>query len=749
MRERHHGALRKGSPRGGQCQRTVFANEEGLAPHAAVRHDAAMAFASLQPGRVVPFASALATSLVMVTAALSAQVPGPQQRQNALALEASPYLRQHQHDPVNWLAWSRDALAKAAREEKPIFLSIGYSACHWCHVMAAESFQNVEIAKLLNERFICIKVDREERPDIDEIYMTALQAMGQQGGWPLSAWLTPAGQPFFAGTYFPPTDSGGRPGFRRVCEQLDLAWRERRDDVLQGAGELTAHLRTLLAPVSPPGEPTKALLEKVLSDASARFDREHGGFGTGPEFAPKFPSPNELLVLLGLREDAATNMVVQTLQAMAAGGIHDQLGGGFHRYATDRQWRVPHFEKMAYDNALLAQCYTLAFLRTGEARFAAVARSTLDYLLRELRDPRGGFWSSQDSQSDGGEGKFFVWSKAEIDKLLDPAAAQLVCEHHGVTAAGNWEGTNILAVAKPLPSTASAALAAAHGKLLAARQQRVHPGTDDKVLAAWNGMVLRALANGYRVFGEVRYREAARGAADFLVRELIVGGRLRRTWHGGTARHAGTLEDYAALADGLLALFEVDADPRWLTVARSLLESMHAHFAAPDGGYWFTADDAETLVARSRTVWDGATPSGAGLAARAWLTLGALLGDRAAYERGLAVLRCSHGALAEAPSSASALVAALQFHIAEPRDVVIVGEPADERTKALLAAAWAAFADRGVVTLLHAGNRQALQRLSAGFEGKTQREGVPTAYVCRFGVCDAPITDPALLGGKR
>ncbi len=698
----------------------------------------------------MPFAWTLAALLLAVVApAQPAQDPVPKQTTNRLAKEASPYLRQHQHDPVDWFPWGREALDKAVREEKPIFLSIGYSACHWCHVMAAESFQNPEIAKLLNERFVCIKVDREERPDIDEIYMSALQAMGQQGGWPLSAWLTPAGAPFYAGTYFPPADAGGRPGFRRVCEQLDRAWRERQADVLKGAGELVDHLRTVLAPTAVPGEPTAALLAKVLPDAAARFDREHGGFGSAPLFAPKFPSANDLLVLLGLRDDAALAMVVQTLHAMADGGIHDQLGGGFHRYATDRQWRVPHFEKMAYDNALLAQCYTLAFQRTGEARFGQVARSTLDYLLGELRDPNGGFWSSQDSQSDGGEGKYFVWSKAEIEAVLDPEAARLLCEHFGVTAAGNWEGTNILVVQKPLPGDAAAGFAAARAKLLAARGKRVRPGTDDKVLAAWNGFVLRALATGYRVFGDDRYRDAARGAADFLLREMIVKGRLRRTWHGGTARHAATLEDHAALADGLLALFEVDSDPRWLRAAKNLLESMHAHFAAADGGYWFTADDAEALLVRSRTVYDGATPSGAGLAARAWLLLGAVLGDRASYDRGVAVLRSCHGALADAPGAASALVAALQLHLAEPRDVVIAGEPADPRTQALLAAAWRAFADRGIVTLLHAGNREALIALSGSFEGKVPRDGVPVAHVCRFGVCEAPVTDAAALGAGR
>jgi uncharacterized protein len=693
-----------------------------------------------------------ATFLVASGAGLAQHPPVPPtppgqepQKPNRLAASASPYLRQHQHNPVDWYPWGDDALARAKQDNKPIFLSIGYSACHWCHVMARESFADPAIAAFMNEHFVCIKVDREERPDIDEIYMAALQAMGQQGGWPLSAWLTPDGRPFYGGTYFPPADGNGRPGFRRVLELLDKAWRERPDEVKKGAAELTAHLQSSLAPQLQPGEPTAELLAKVLPQAKERFDPVHGGFAPPPHFAPKFPSALELQTLLRLPDEAALAMVTQSLQAMSRGGMYDQLGGGFHRYSTDRQWLVPHFEKMLYDNALLVPCYLDAFVRTGEARFGDVARETLDYMLRELQAPEGGFWSSQDAQSEGVEGKFFVWQRAELDALLgddaDAAAA-----HFGVTKDGNWEHGNVLTLAKDAPAGAAAAtLAKARATLFGARQKRVAPSTDDKVLAAWNGMALSALAAGYRVLGDERYRDAARRAGTFAVRELIHDGRVHRAWHGGKARHGGCLEDYAALADGLLALFEIDPDPTWLVTSRTLLQAIAGHFRADDGSFWFTADDHEVLVARTKAAWDGATPSGTSLAVRAFLRGGLLLGDEVLYGHGTGALRANHAVLAESPVAAPALVRALQFHLAAPREVVIAGEPDDPRTRALLAAAWRPFPDHRVVALVHAGNRDALVKLSPVFAGKVPIDGAPAAYVCQRGVCQKPITDAKAL----
>ncbi len=682
---------------------------------------------------------------------------GDERAPNRLAKEASPYLRQHQHNPVDWYPWGPEALALAAELDRPIFLSIGYSACHWCHVMAAESFADADIAALMNAHFVCVKVDREERPDVDEVYMAAVQAMGQQGGWPLSVWLTPAGKPFYGGTYFPPEDGAGRPGFRRVCEQLAAAWRDRRADVLAASDELARHLQTSLAPSWRPGEPTAALLANVLPQARERYDQVFGGFAPGPHHAPKFPSALELQALLRLPGDDALAMVTTTLRAMHRGGMFDQLGGGFHRYSTDRQWLVPHFEKMLYDNALLVPCYLEAHVRTGDEQLATAARETLDWMLREMRSPHGGFWSSQDAQSEGVEGKFFVWQQREVDALLGDDAA-LARARFGITAAGNWEHTNVLTLAMDVPAlckqlgrepaAVERGVAAVRAALFAARSERVPPATDDKVLAAWNGMALRALASGYRVLGDERYRDAARDAATFVVRELVHDGRALRAWHGGVARHAGVLEDHAALADGLLAVFEIDPDPRWPQTARALLRTIAARFRADDGGLWSTADDHEQLLARTRVAWDGSTPSGTSLAVQAFLAAGLLLGDEQLYGHGVAALRANHELLAKTPAAAPGLVRGLQFHLGDPREVVVAGEPGDARTQALLRAAWRGLLRAPVVAHVHDGNRGALEKLSPVFAGKQPVGGEPAAYVCRRGVCEAPVTEPAKLEGR-
>jgi uncharacterized protein YyaL (SSP411 family) len=683
--------------------------------------------------------------------------PTPQGKPNRLANEASPYLRQHQYDPVDWYPWGDAALQKAKQDDKPIFLSVGYSACHWCHVMAKESFADPAIAKLMNAHFVCIKVDREERPDLDEIYLAALQAMGQPGGWPMSVFLTPDGAPFFGGTYFPPEDGNGRPGFRRVLERLRTVWAEQRTEVTGSAKELAAHLRTSLAPALVAGEPTAALLEPVLDRARAQFDAEHAGFASPPRFAPKFPSPLLLQVLLRLPGDAALPMVTRTLRAMADGGIHDQLAGGLHRYATDRAWLVPHFEKMLYDNALLVPCCLEAAARTDDPAFAAFARTTLDWLLREMRDPAGGFWSSTDAQSEGVEGRFFVWSKAEFDRVLGDDAG-LLAAHFGVTEAGNWEHTNVLSVVRDAASLAKEhggdvdavqrRLAAGSAKLLAARGARVRPGTDDKVLAGWNGLVLQALAHGYRALGDDRYRTAARELAAFLLQHLVRDGRTARAFHGGVARHAGVLEDQGAVAAGLLALFEIDAEPRWLQAAQSILQQTERHFRAEDGSFWTTADDHETLLARTKVAWDGSTPSGVALVADALLRAGTLLGDAKTYGHGVDALRAHHQVLAEVPLAAPALLRAVQFHLAGPREVVVVGPPDDMRTQALLQVAWRAFPGQHVVVHLHDGNRAALAKLVPSFADKVAVDGVPTAYVCRQGSCQAPVTTPEALRGQ-
>ena len=674
-----------------------------------------------------------------VAAGLPAQVESParsDRAENRLALASSPYLRQHRHNPVDWHPWGPEALALAKRLDRPIFLSIGYSACHWCHVMARESFMDAEVAAVMNEHFVCIKVDREERPDIDQIYMGALQAMGRRGGWPLSAWLTPDGKPFYGGTYFPPKASGSLPAFRAVCEALARAWRDDRAQVTDQAGSLSDYLERELAPTLEAGEPDDATLASVLTDAQGWFDAEAGGFGAAPTFAPKFPQTSQLRALLGLRNDAALQMVAASLDAMRRGGIHDQLGGGFHRYSTDRRWQVPHFEKMLYDNAQLASCFLRAGLLLDNERFLATGRRTLDFMLDELRAPGGAFWSSQDAQSEGVEGRYFVWLKREIEAALGDDAAEF-CDTFGVTDAGNWEGRNVLVLRGERPVTA--AFAASCAKLLKARGERVKPATDDKILVAWNGLAIEALCDGFRVLGDRRYLRAAQRAAGFLVERCVEGGRVRRSWQGGAARLQGYLVDHAALANATLSLFECDGDPKWLGRAKKILEATVARFTAADGSFYYTADDHEQLLARTKNASEGALPSGVAMMARALLRAGLLLGERSIYERGVAVLRAHHAELSQRPTNVSSLVCAAQFHLGAPREVVVVGPVGDPRTAALLQAAQRQAFGRGVVAHLHDGNRAALGAISSVFDGKAAVAAPPRAYVCRQGACEAPV----------
>ncbi len=673
-------------------------------------------------------------------------MPKDAPKPNRLAAAASPYLRQHAANPVDWYPWGDEALQLAKKLDRPIFLSVGYSACHWCHVMAKESFEDPAIAALLNERFVCIKVDREERPDVDEIYMAAVQAMGQQGGWPLSVWLRPDGKPFYGGTYFPPEDAHGLPAFRRVLESLDKAWREKRAEIDKGADELAAHLQKALAPELVAGDPDASLTRGLLARSRTRYDASGGGFGEAPSFAPKFPPSRELQVLLRLGDDGATAMAKKTLLAMQFGGIHDQLGGGFHRYSTDRAWLVPHFEKMLYDNALLVNTYLDAFEATGEATFAATARDTLDWMLRDMRHERGGFVASQDAQSDGVEGRFFVWTATEFDAVLGDDAA-FAKEWFGVTSGGNHEGANVLSLPRGLPTEPAdrERLVRVKAALLVARDRRTKPAVDDKVLAAWNGLAIGACARGFRALGDERYLDAARRAADFVLGALVHEGRCSRHWHSGAAQKAGFLEDHTMLAEGLVALFETDGDPRWLGAARDLLATVRKHFAAPDGGFWATADDAEPLLARTRSPFESSTPSGVACAVHAMLRAGLLLADPALVDAGVAALRANHQAMKDAPTAVPSLLLAAQFWLADPREVVVAGEPGDARTQALLVAAWRGFPHHRVVAPVNAANREKLAAMSAVFDGKVPLDGAPAAYVCRRGVCLAPVTDPAAL----
>ena len=691
--------------------------------------------------------------------ALSPQEPAPpkeQRKMNRLAKETSPYLQQHRYNPVDWYPWGPEALAKAKKENKVIFLSIGYSACHWCHVMERESFESEAIAKKMNEFFICIKVDREERPDIDEIYMAATVGLTGSGGWPMSVWMTPDLKPFFAGTYFPPEDRFGRPGFPRVLDDVHKAWKERPDAVREQAKTVTEFLTKNLNLASDPADPKVDSLTLAFTQSEQRYDADHGGFANPPHFAPKFPHSNKLSLLLRHHvrtKDAKPLAIVEnTLEKMAHGGIYDQLRGGFHRYSTDRVWLAPHFEKMLYDNSLLVRTYAEAHTITQKPLYRRIVTETLDYMLAEMQGDDGGFYSTQDADSEGEEGKFFVWSQKEIEAICG-ADARFAILHWGVLPGGNWEGHNILHVRQPLADVAKgmatplpeveAAIARCREKLLAARATRIRPGTDDKILAAWNGLAIAACAKGHQLTGDERYLEAARRAADFVLTKMMKDGRLLRTSRDGHTHLMAYLEDYAFLADGLMCLFESDFDPRWLSSARDLAKAMDEHFRdEADGNFFFTADDHEKLITRSKSTNESSTPSGIAMAAMAHLRLGLFLGDEAIYGLGHGALRANHRVISQSPIAAPSLMQAVDLALGDPREVVIAGEPDDPAVIEVLRRARSQFEVPTVVTLIHAGNREALEALSPVYRGKDPVDGEMAVYVCRRGVCDTPITDP-------
>jgi uncharacterized protein len=569
---------------------------------------------------------------------------------NHLAGELSPYLLQHAGNPVDWRPWDAESLALARRTQKPIFLSIGYASCHWCHVMAHESFEHAEIARLLNEHFVSIKVDREERPDLDMIYMEAVQMMTGHGGWPMSVFLTPEGEPFYGGTYWPAEARGGMPGFDQVLRALADAWAQRREELMEQARQITQLLResdrrvretAQAEAANKDGAGEHAPYEEAEAALRQSFDPRHGGFGA----APKFPQPLALRWLLRrwreTGDDELLRMATATLDQMAAGGLFDQLGGGFHRYSVDAAWLVPHFEKMLYDNAMLAGCYLEAWQATGRESYATVVRQTLDYLLRDLSDPAGGFYSSEDADSEGEEGKFYLWTPGEVAAVLGDEAGALFCRVYDVTEAGIFEGRNILNLAHPLAieakmlgrdaSELAAEMDAARRKLLAAREGRVRPGRDDKVLVAWNSLAIEALARAGATLKEPRYTTAANAAADFLLASLYGDGRLLHYWRAGQAKYDAYLDDYAGLGNALLALYETGGAWDRLDQAVALADRLLASFADQEhGGFFYTADDHERLIVRRKDAIDNPLPSGNGLAATL-LTRLATISGRADY----------------------------------------------------------------------------------------------------------------------
>ena len=672
---------------------------------------------------------------------------------NRLANETSLYLRQHANNPVDWFPWGPEALAKARAEDRPIFLSVGYSACHWCHVMEHECFEVETIAAVMNEHFVNVKVDREERPDLDQIYMTAHHWLnrGEGGGWPLSVFLTPDLTPFFAGTYFPPDDryAPHRPSFPKLLHAVAESWRTKRDQLVNVGRQIAEVLNGAAESGAAEGTLSADLMTNALRALKRSYESEHGGFG----YAPKFPHPLELKLLLRIaarfNADDALQMVRHTLDKMARGGMYDQVGGGFHRYSIDHKWLVPHFEKMLYDNALLPPVYAEAWQATGDPFYRHVARETLDYVLREMTSPTGGFYSTQDADSEGQEGKFYVWSAVELDATLGPDLGELARRVYGVSEGGNFEGYNILCRSKTDEQDAKMQgmtveafreqLAKVKCKLYGKRAKRVWPGRDEKILTAWNGLMIAAFAKCGVAFGDPKYVAAATKAADFVLTHLRgPEGRLfRTTGVGQPPKLAGYLEDYAYTADALVSLYETTFDLKWLRAAAELADVMLKHFAdAANGGFFYTADDHEALIARTKDLQDGSVPSGNAMAVTALQRLAVLLDRRdfaAAAERTLKAYRT---VMAEQPAAAGQMLVALDFHLGPVDEVAVIGTAGHPETERVLNAVRGKFRPNRVVAF-HDPATGAPPTDVPLLADKPMQSAV-TVYVCRNYSCQAP-----------
>ena len=686
---------------------------------------------------------------------------------NRLAQETSPYLRQHANNPIDWYPWGPEALERARQLDRPIFLSIGYSACHWCHVMAHESFENEEIAALLNEHFISIKVDREERPDLDQIYMISVQLLNNgQGGWPMSVFLTPDLGPFSGGTYFPPDDRYGRPGFKRVLLTLAEWWKTRRKDIDEAAGDITERIQSMGRLEPGEGELGPRQLQQAVSYLSRAFDPVHGGFGQ----APKFPHPMDLRLLLRswkrFGDDNALHMVKHTLQRMAMGGIYDHLGGGFARYSTDPRWLVPHFEKMLYDNALLVPCFLETYQATGEPFFREIAEETLAWVEREMTSPEGPFYSTLDADSEGQEGKFYVWTAAEIEQILGKDEADLFNSVYGVEPEGNWneeashgahekaEPTNILHRAKTFTQYARLhqideaelrrRLEASRRKLLEVRNRRIWPGRDEKVLTAWNGLMIGAFALAAQTLDEPRYAAVAAKAADFILTKMRTSdGKLYRTYGAGsTPKLNAYLEDYAFLIDALVTLYEATFEARWVQEALRLADVMIDQFwDTAEGGFFYTGRDHEALIARNKDPHDNAIPSGNSMAVTGLLRLVKLTGRTDLQEKAEATLQLYRGLLASHPTAAGQMLVALDFQLGPVDEIAIVGDPASEETRRVLRALRSGFRPHRVVALKVADDA-AMEKLIPLLADKPA-SGATMTYICRDFACQAPLVGAA------
>ncbi len=672
---------------------------------------------------------------------------------NRLAKETSPYLLQHAHNPVDWYPWGDDAFQRAKAEDRPVLLSVGYSACHWCHVMERESFENEDIARTMNENFVNIKVDREERPDVDSIYMGAVQAMTGQGGWPMTVFMTPDGKPFYGGTYFPPEDRGGLPAFPRVLEAIASAYRHNRSQIVQTTEQLLAHMRQASAGVRGMEPLTTEVMNRAFAHLAAQFDGNHGGFG----LQPKFPQPMvyEFLLRQHLRtgDPEPLDMVETTLDRMAMGGIYDQLRGGFHRYSTDTFWLVPHFEKMLYDNALLARLYLHAYQMTGKPLYRKVVEETLDYVLAEMTDTTGGFYSAQDADSEGEEGKFFVWRPEAVVEVLGKEDGDVVNRHFDVTIDGNFEGMSILNVKSPAAEFAASEgmsedelaglLGRARARLLEAREERVRPGLDDKVLTSWNGLMVGAFAEAGVALGRSDYTAAAARCAAFVLDSLRDGYRVLRTYKDGEAKLKAYLEDYSYLVSGLLLLHEATFEGRWLQEAIDLGRDMVDLFWDEAAGQFYdTGIDHEELVVRPRDTQDNATPSGSAVAADVLLRLAVITGDGDLERRAVTSMRSTMTLMSQYPMGAGHWLSALDFYLATVKEIAIIGDGGDGARELALEVYRHYLPNRVLVGLRVDDDTTAELPL---VKDRSRIEGRATAYVCRNYTCDLPVNEPEAL----
>jgi uncharacterized protein YyaL (SSP411 family) len=673
---------------------------------------------------------------------------------NALISEKSPYLLQHAHNPVNWFPWGKEALSRARNQDKPIFLSIGYSTCHWCHVMARESFENIQTADILNENFICIKVDREERPDLDEIYMKSVQMLAGTGGWPLSVFLTPDKIPFYGGTYFPPEPRHGLPAFNDLLQTIIQTWRNNRDQILQNSRQILQLLNNSY--LHKPEIRTEAISSDLLDNAYEQlilqFDSDHGGFSTdirsGLVKIPKFPQPGFLSFLLRYyhrtEEKSALKMVEKTLYAMAEGGIFDHLGGGFHRYSTDNQWVIPHFEKMLYDNALLSRVYFEAYQITGDSFFSQIGKETLDWVIREMSSPDGGFYSAMDADSEGTEGAFYVWSPAEITSVLGTKQSEIIFQYYGITQQGNFEGgSSVLHITKPVSNVDNPdAAIKAMQLLLNARNQRVRPAIDDKIITGLNGLMISAFAAGYQVLHDKRFLEAATSAARFIFDNLLTEAQLFRRYRDGEAAIPANLQDYAFFIAALLDLYEASFNPQWIKKAIQLNEAMIEMFRdKADGGFYFNASGETELIVSIKEAYDGPTPSGNSIAAQNLLRLAAITGNEDLTTYAEKIFLAFGEQLELNPLAHTQMLCGVDFYLSSPLQIVIVSQSGKD-AEAFLTEINSHFMPNRILIVIESDvAADELSDIIPLIKNRVAIQGNPTVYICENFACKTPVTD--------